>query len=127
MPYCTEDDLRALVDGYDHLLRGRETDFSAQIAMAQAWIDAYLEAAGIRVPLSSPPPFVRLAVANYAAYLITSRPDSDGSLTGYAAHFKAEAERLRDDYLRGKADIPGQDVMPREYGAIPKAVNPPCR
>ena len=119
-----EEDLRTLVDGCDYLLRGTEVDFSRQIALAETWINAYLEAAGVEVPLGVAPGFISLATANYAAFLVTNRPDSAGSFADYAAGFKAEAEKLLQDYLNGKADIPGDNVMPREDGPVPMAVNP---
>jgi len=87
-------------------------------------VDAYLEAAGVVVPLSSPPAFIALAAAYRTAYLITNRPDSSGAFSDYAAGFKAEAEKLLNDYLAGKADIPGTTTMQKEYGALPQAVNP---
>ncbi len=124
MAYCTEASLRALIDGYEHLLRDSENDFSTQIGMAEAWINAYLEAAGVEAPLSVAPAFVALACANYAAYLITNRPDSTGAFADYAMRFKAEAEKLLGDYLNGKAEIPGSNALPKVYGAIPTAVNP---
>lgn len=124
MAYCTEDDLRALLDGYDYLRRDKECDFSAQIAMAETWVDARLEAAGVEVPLSSPPAYISLAAANYAAYLITRRPNTSGDFDAYSESFRRDAESLVSDFVSGKADIPGRSTLPKRRGSKPTAVNP---
>lgn len=125
MAYCEDADIRALLSGADNLLEGNETDFSAQIAKAQSsFIDPYLEAAGVDVPLGTPPTMIRDATAAYVCYVLTRRKNVAGQFTEIMTEFRNEAYRLRDDYLNGKADAPGDNVMPKEYGASPMAVNP---
>ncbi len=124
MAYCTEQDIKDLLEGYSNLLRGAEMDFSRHIALAGAWVDARLEAAGIEAPLSNPPTYLKLAAANYAAYLITRRPNSTGDFDAYSESFRRDALELISDFAAGKADIPGQNTLPKRYAGQPTAVNP---
>lgn len=125
MAYCTDADIRGLLDQADNLLVDNESDFSRQIGVAQSsFIDPYLEAAGVVVPLSSVPTMIRDATAAYTCYLLTRRKNIAGQFSEIMGEFHAEATRLRDDYLNGKSDVPGDGVMPKEYGPLPQAVNP---
>lgn len=124
MAYCTDADLKTLLEGTQYLRQGSELDFSQQIAWAEAWINARLEAAGIEAPLSTPPAYLKLAAANYAAYLITRRPSVNGDFDAYSEAFRRDAIELIEDFASGKADIPGQNTLPKRYRGTPTAVNP---
>lgn len=124
MAYCTDANLKTLLEGTQYLRQGSELDFSAQIAWAEAWVNARLEAMGVDVPLGVPPTYICLATANYAAYLITRRPNSSGDFDAYSEAFRRDAMELIGDFASGKADIPGDNTLPKKDGSAPVAVNP---
>jgi len=127
MAYCTDADLKTLLEGTQYLRQGNEMDFAQQIAWADAWADAELEAAGVETPLSNPPAYLRLAVANYCAYLITRRPSVNGDFDTYSESFRRDALELMGRFKAGAADIPGQNTLPKRWGGTPMAVNPDPR
>ena len=124
MAYCTEADIERMLHNVEHLKRGEEFDVSAQIAAAESWIEAYLEAAGLEVPITGIiPTFIRDAVANYTCYLLVRRINQTGAFDGLMGEFRREAHGLRDDFISGLADVPGE-VRERENVALPSVVNP---
>lgn len=125
MAYCTDADINALVDGNSYLQRGQEADFSAQIAVADAWVDGWLKAGGLELPLGTVPELVRWAAANYCCYLLTRRPNSAGQFTDQMDAFRQEAYKQRDDFLAGKASIPPTPTSnPRVYSPGAAVFNP---
>lgn len=124
MGYCTEADIERMLHNVEHLKRGEEFDVTTQIAAAQSWIDGYLEAAGVVVPMTgSVPTFIRDAAANYTCYLLVRRVNQTGAFDGLMEEFRREAYRLKDDFATGLADIPGE-AHAREEMAPPCVVNP---
>lgn len=105
MPYITTDDVRVLLDGVDLLLRDNEVDLRDEIQAAEAWINGYLQAAGVPTPVSGiVPAFIQQATANYACYVAVRRRNSAGQFTDMMREFQREAYRFRDDYINGLAD-----------------------
>ena len=124
MAYCTENDIERVLADVDFLKRGEEFDVTAQIAAGQAWLDAYLEAAGLKVPMTGTvPTFIRDAVANYACYLLVRRVNTAGEFTDLMEEFRREAYQLKGDFAAGLADIPGE-AHAREEMPKPSVVNP---
>ena len=122
--YCTDNDVDALLEGASYAQRLNETDFSAQIALAQIWMDAYLAGSQVTVPLASVPGLVRLATAHYACYLIVNRLNAAGEFGEYPQEFRAQAEKLLGDFLKGTADT-ASSIRDKSVSALgaPRVVN----
>ena len=123
MAYCNEADVEKILADVEFLKRGEEFDVSTQIAAGQAWMDAYLETTGVKVPMTTVPTFIRDAVANYVCYLLVRRVNTAGEFTDLMDEFRREAYQLKDDFASGLADIPGE-AHAREAMGLPTVVNP---
>lgn len=122
MAYCTVDDVRRLLADMDFTLPPADAEPQHAIEMAQAWLDAYLESAGLAVPLTTVPSYVSLCCANYACYLLVRRKNTVGEFSEIMNEFKTEAYRLKDDFVKGLADIPGENAIREDIG-LPTVVN----
>jgi len=121
MSYCTVEQIKRLLADLDYLLDVPDASPDEAIAQAQAWMDAYLEAAGLSVPLVTAPAFIAASCANYACYLLVRRKNRAGEFTDLMEDFRNEAYRLKDDYLKGLADTPGEFAT-REDLPVPTVV-----
>jgi len=121
--YIDDSTLRTLLEGYSSLMREEEYDYSAQIALAEDWANGYLNGAGIGTPVIPVPGALKLAAANYAAYLILQRANSTAGFEDQVTRFHDEAYRLIRDFVSGiSAEEHSRNV--RKDMSIPQVVNP---
>lgn len=123
MAYCSLADVQALLDNTNGAMRNFESNFDAQIAFAQAEVDARLEAAGVETPLSSVPTYVRLATAALVAYYLVRRANTQGQFDVLMQEYRLQYDRMIKDFVAGQAEVPGE-AMPRGDAVLPAVYNP---
>lgn len=123
MAYCTYDDVAALLDNIEGVLRGDESNCNVQIGLAEAEVNAELQALGVAVPLSSVPDYVRLATAALTAYYLVRRVNVQEQFNTLMAEYLDQYQRLMRNYRQGIAEVPAE-AMPRQRAALPAVYNP---
>jgi hypothetical protein len=121
--YCSFDDVQALLDNATGALRGYESNCDVQIALAEAEVNARLEAAGVATPLGAVPTYVRLATAALTCYYLVRRVNTQEQFNVLMAEYLDQYQRLMRDFVAGQAEIPAE-AMPRTDTARPAVYNP---
>ena len=98
MAYCEADDVKPILQIADADTT-YDTELTACIVSADAWIDKKLEPHDLTVPVSVPQN-IKDASIHFAAWLFRKRRDPTG-----ADAFKAEAEEFLDAYIESTSEL----------------------